>query len=158
MGDRRASIKIEFSMHGKTKKADMWINWSPSDYDGVDQRVLDFFSEAAQDGKCKLCVDGCIACDARAQPAQEPVATMKMLHTYGDTTPPQPEQKPMHPQIQKMYEDYFDKCFRESSALDAAVLAEREACAKVCESYLSESPHSWGGTTTAAAIRARGNT
>jgi hypothetical protein len=73
MGDRRASIKIEFSMHGKTKKADMWINWSPSDYDGVDQRVLDFFSEAAQDGKCKLCVDGCIACDARAQPAQEPV-------------------------------------------------------------------------------------
>ena len=34
---------------------------------------------------------------------------------------------------------------------------EREACAKVCESYLSESPHSWGGTTMAAAIRARGN-
>jgi hypothetical protein len=34
--------------------------------------------------------------------------------------------------------------------------AEREACAKVCESYLSESPHSWGGTTMAAAIRARG--
>jgi len=25
-----------------------------------------------QDGKCKLCVDGCIACDALAQPAQEP--------------------------------------------------------------------------------------
>ena len=35
---------------------------------------------------------------------------------------------------------------------------EREACAKVCESYLSESPHSWGGTTMSAAIRARGNT
>ena len=32
---------------------------------------------------------------------------------------------------------------------------EREACAKVCESYLSESSHSWGGTTMAAAIRAR---
>jgi len=25
-------------------------------------------------------------------------------------------QKPMHPEIKKMYEDYFDKCFRESSA------------------------------------------
>ena len=37
-----------------------------------------------------------------------------------------------------------------------AVEAEREACARVCESYLSESPHSWGGTTMAAAIRARG--
>jgi hypothetical protein len=42
---------------------------------------------------------------------------------------------------------------------EAAIRAdEREACAKVCESYLSESPHSWGGTTMAAAIRARGNT
>ena len=37
----------------------------------------------------------------------------------------------------------------------AASSKEREACAKVCESYLSESPHSWGGTTMAAAIRAR---
>ena len=35
---------------------------------------------------------------------------------------------------------------------------EREACAKVCESYLSDSPHSWGGTTMARAIRARGTT
>lgn len=24
--------------------------------------------------------------------------------------------QPMHPEIKKMYEDYFDKCFRESSA------------------------------------------
>ena len=27
--------------------------------------------------------------EAQAQPVQEPVATMKMLHTYGDTTPPE---------------------------------------------------------------------
>jgi hypothetical protein len=27
-----------------------------------------------QDGKCKWCIDGCAACDASAQPAQEPVA------------------------------------------------------------------------------------
>ena len=48
MGDHRASIKIEFSMYGETKKADMWINWSPdtSDVQYVDQRVLDFFREA----------------------------------------------------------------------------------------------------------------
>jgi hypothetical protein len=40
----------------------------------------------------------------------------------------------------------------------AALVAEheREECAKVCESYLSESPYSWGGTTMAEAIRARG--
>jgi len=121
--------------------------------------------------------------EALAQPEQEPVAwgvfegnlhdmffTQEEAQEMADlkgthaevrpfyTNPPaaQPMEKPMHPQIQKMYEDYFDKCFRESSALDAAVLAEREACAKVCESYLSESPHSWGGTTMAAAIRARG--
>ena len=40
----------------------------------------------------------------------------------------------------------------------AALVAEheREACAKVCESYLSDSPYSWGSTTMASAIRARG--
>ena len=43
-----------------------------------------------------------------------------------------------------------------SKGIDTAIALEREACAKVCESYLSESPHSWGGTTMAAAIRARG--
>lgn len=46
MGDHRASIKIEFSMYGETKKADMWINWSP-DENGVDRRVIEFFDEAA---------------------------------------------------------------------------------------------------------------
>ena len=34
----------------------------------------EWMDEPAQDSKCKLCVDGCIACDARAQPVQEPVA------------------------------------------------------------------------------------
>jgi hypothetical protein len=33
----------------------------------------EWMDESAQDGKCKYCVDGCVACDARAQPAQEPV-------------------------------------------------------------------------------------
>lgn len=54
MGDRRANIKIEFSMHGETKKADMWINWSPDDCDGVDQRILDFFSESARQMESKF--------------------------------------------------------------------------------------------------------
>ena len=27
-------------------------------------------AQPEQDGKCKLCVDGCIACDARAQPEE----------------------------------------------------------------------------------------
>ena len=30
------------------------------------------------------------------------------------------EHKPMHPELQKMYEDFFDKCFRESSAAQPA--------------------------------------
>lgn len=56
MGDQRASIKIEFSMHGETKKADMWINWSPdsSECYGVDQRVIDFFSESAREMESKF--------------------------------------------------------------------------------------------------------
>jgi hypothetical protein len=34
----------------------------------------DAAADKAQDGKCKLCIDGCAACDARAQPPQAPVA------------------------------------------------------------------------------------
>jgi hypothetical protein len=48
MGDHRADIKIKFSMYGEEKKADMWINWSPED-SGVDQRVIDFFEQAARE-------------------------------------------------------------------------------------------------------------
>jgi hypothetical protein len=83
-----------------------------------------------------------------------------------------PPAQPMHPEIKKMYEDYFDKCFRESSAaapenlmdalrFDAAVrdvdamiaLAradERESCAKVCDDMVL-----YTGYDCAAAIRAR---
>jgi hypothetical protein len=42
--------------------------------DGKRIDPMSVYKEPAQDGKCKLCVDGCAACDARAQPAQEPVA------------------------------------------------------------------------------------
>ena len=75
-------------------------------------------------------VDGLRA--ALAEPEQEPVAC---VGTNGDlmwlkkpeviyskprplyTAPPRREaQERMHPEIKKMYEDYFDKCFKESSA------------------------------------------
>ena len=48
MGDHRASIKIEWSMHGHTQKADMWWNYYPSDdcygY-RVDKRLLEWLTE-----------------------------------------------------------------------------------------------------------------
>jgi cyclopropane fatty-acyl-phospholipid synthase-like methyltransferase len=47
-------------------------------------------------------------------------------------------------------------CQRMEAFAKLVAAKEREACAKVCESYLSDSPYSWGGTTMAAAIRARG--
>jgi hypothetical protein len=54
---------------------------------------------------------------------------------------------------EKAFQNGYEKGI---AAFNDAVLLEREACARVCESYISESPHSWGGTTMAAAIRARG--
>jgi hypothetical protein len=49
MGDHRADIKIKFSMYGKTRDADMWINYSPDgEWYGIDQRVVDFFRDSYQ--------------------------------------------------------------------------------------------------------------
>ena len=49
MGDHRASIKIEFSMHGHEDKCDMWLNYFPNEDCTsclVDRRVLVWLSEA----------------------------------------------------------------------------------------------------------------
>ena len=46
----------------------------------------DAAADKLQDGKCKYCVDGCIACDARAQPVQKPVANS--FEEYCKTLPP----------------------------------------------------------------------
>jgi hypothetical protein len=35
---------------------------------------MSIYKEREQDGKCKYCIDGCPACDARKLPEQEPVA------------------------------------------------------------------------------------
>jgi len=48
MGDHRASIKIEFEMHGHKAKTDMWINWFVDDHSGVDQRVIDWLAAHAR--------------------------------------------------------------------------------------------------------------
>lgn len=48
MGDHRASIKVEFEMHGHAAKHEMWINWTPDDQTGVDRRVTEWFEAEAQ--------------------------------------------------------------------------------------------------------------
>lgn len=51
MGDHRASIKIEFTIHEKTYNCEMpWINYWP-DSDGVDERVREFFVRSWDDAK-----------------------------------------------------------------------------------------------------------
>jgi hypothetical protein len=52
VGDHRATVKISFDFHGKVYEMDSWINWTDygSECSGVDQRVIDFFREAAADG------------------------------------------------------------------------------------------------------------
>jgi len=63
---------------------------------------------------------------ALAQPEQEPTQWRDMIvvslvregidkhraRELADHFTAQPEQKPMHPELRKMWEDYFDKCFR----------------------------------------------
>lgn len=52
MGDHRATVKIEFTIHGKTYKMDSWINWF-DDGTGVDQRVIDFFRDSWDDARAR---------------------------------------------------------------------------------------------------------
>ena len=57
--------------------------------------------------------------EALAQPEQswtpERIAGMARLKEAQDKKLAQPEQKPMHPQLKAMLEEYFDKCFSESA-------------------------------------------
>lgn len=46
MGDHRASILIEFTMHGVTTKADMWLNWSADC--SMNSAVEEWFEKAAR--------------------------------------------------------------------------------------------------------------
>lgn len=43
-------------------------------------------------------------------------------------TPLKPEQEPMHPELRKMWEDYFDKCFRRKPlrSYEIAQILDRE--------------------------------
>jgi len=60
--------------------------------------------QPAQDGKCKYCVDGCVACDARVQPVQEPLHIVQsngkhsplLTHMMNKRTiPPKTAQEPV---------------------------------------------------------------
>ena len=51
MGDHRATVKIEFTYHGKTETQEWFINWMPiSECLGVDQRIVDWFLEKTRAG------------------------------------------------------------------------------------------------------------
>ncbi len=52
MGDHRATIKIEMEFHGVKDSCDMWINWSPRDWEceGVDYRVIEFIQKIYNKG------------------------------------------------------------------------------------------------------------
>ena len=52
MGDHRADVKIEFTIHGKTYKMDSWINWF-DDGTGIDARVVEFFRVSWEDAKAR---------------------------------------------------------------------------------------------------------
>lgn len=49
MGDHRATIKIEFTMYGKTRNTEMSINWFPAGDHQIDQRVINWFYTASSE-------------------------------------------------------------------------------------------------------------
>ena len=53
MGDHRANIKIEMEFHGIKDSCDMWINYFPGEYDGVDDRIIEFIQDIYKKGMAK---------------------------------------------------------------------------------------------------------
>jgi len=49
MGDHRATVKVEFDIHGKVYKQEWWINYFPDDSSGVDRRIAEWFSACWED-------------------------------------------------------------------------------------------------------------
>lgn len=48
MGDHRAEVKVEMTLHGKTYKHHWgWINWDI--HGGIDRRVVEWFEECSRD-------------------------------------------------------------------------------------------------------------
>jgi hypothetical protein len=52
-------------------------------------------------------------------------------------TLPKPEQKPMHPELRKMWEDHFDKCFRAGTQRTWVGLTEK----RIKEIWLNGKDH-----------------
>ena len=52
MGDHRASIKIQFEMHGIKNETDMYVNWWDNGQ-GIDERIVDFFRESVEESMNK---------------------------------------------------------------------------------------------------------
>jgi hypothetical protein len=50
MGDHRFDCEIKFRFHGKVYTfGPCWLNWSTSECDDIDQRIVDFFRESVHD-------------------------------------------------------------------------------------------------------------
>jgi len=86
-----------------------------------------------QDGKCKLCIGGCAACDARAQPAQE------LIYKITVTDNAHPKGIPFEDWVQPTQDvDYW---IREATAARQAEMAMRR------ELEAQPAQHKWVGLT-----------
>ena len=51
MGDHRATVVIDFTIHGKTYHQEWWINWFPDP--DIDYRIVEWFRECWDDAKVR---------------------------------------------------------------------------------------------------------
>jgi hypothetical protein len=109
-------------------------------------------ADKLQDGKCKYCVDGCIACDARAQPAQEREAlklAVETLQFYASVCNEDDQLTPAKTAIAKCKEALaqpaqdVDYWIREATAARQAEMAMR----RELETQPAQEQRPWVGLT-----------
>ena len=84
MGDHRADIKLEMTLHGKTYTAQMNINYW--EHNGCDDRIIDWFSECWDDAHARYtsqCAEAHAAEKAREQERCDRLELARLLKKFG---------------------------------------------------------------------------
>ena len=86
MGDHRADIKLEMTLHGKTYVTSMNISYWADEHGGCDYRVIDWFNECWKDAYARYtfeCEEARAVEELRDRERSERLELVRLLKKFG---------------------------------------------------------------------------